>query len=472
MKIKGIFYFSVLDLPIIFVQQPNKCYMKKLLFSLMALLLFAPSLFSQDSYIRSGELGLSLNIYDLKTAQRIRSSSLSTVLSNKQWAKLGESSPGLGIHYFKGIKKNIDFAGSFSGAFMNFPIKNKSFGNDKLFMAFDAAAQFKLLSEKYWLQPFGSLGVGAHKYRSYWGAFIPIGLGMNLDFFNESKFFFTSQYRVPVTTGSSNYHFFHAVGITGRIGKKREANVIPPPPPPPVVPKDSDGDGITDDKDKCPTVPGVAKYDGCPVPDTDKDGINDDDDKCPTVAGLAKYQGCPIPDTDKDGINDEEDKCPTVAGVARYQGCPIPDTDKDGINDEEDKCPTVPGVASQQGCPEITDEVKKTLSYAEKNVYFAFASTKLLSKSFAALNEVVKILNDNSSLKLKISGHTDNIGSEEYNIGLSNGRAGSVKAYLVGKGVDASRLESEGFGESEPVVDNKTAAGRQLNRRVEMKIYY
>ena len=447
--------------------------MKKLLVLLTAFVLFVPYLFSQDSYIRSGELGISFNIYDLKTAQRIRTSSLSSVLSNKQWAKLGETSPGLGIHYFKGIKKNIDFAGTFSGVFMNYPIRNRSFGNDKLFMSLDAAAQFKLLSEKYWLQPFASLGVGAHKFRSYYGAFIPIGVGLNLDFFNEAKFFFTSQYRVPVTTGSSNYHFFHAIGITGRIGKKSEAKVIPPPPPPlPPPPKDSDGDGITDDKDKCPTVPGVAKYEGCPVPDTDKDGINDDNDRCPTVAGLAKYQGCPIPDTDKDGINDEEDKCPTVPGVARYQGCPVPDTDKDGINDEEDKCPTVPGVASQQGCPEITEEVKKTLNYAAKNVYFNTGSTKLLSQSFTPLNEVVKILNDNANLKLKIDGHADSVASDEFNMNLSNGRAGSVKAYLVGKGIDVSRLESEGFGETTPVADNNSATGRQKNRRVEMKVYY
>lgn len=447
--------------------------MKKLLVSLTAFVLFAPFLFSQDSYIRSGELGVSFNVYDLKTAQRIRTTSLSSVISNKQWGKLGESFPGLGIHYFKGITKNIDFAGTFSTAFMNYPIKNRSFGNDKLFMALDAAAQFKLLSEKYLLQPYASLGVGAHKFRSYYGAFIPVGVGMNLDLSNEAKFFFSSQYRVPVTTGSSNYHFFHALGITGRIGKKREVKEITPPPPPlPPPPKDSDGDGIPDDKDKCPTVPGVAKYEGCPVPDTDNDGINDDNDKCPTVAGLAKYQGCPVPDTDKDGINDEDDKCPTIPGVARYQGCPVPDTDGDGINDEEDKCPTVPGVAAQQGCPEITDEVKKTLSYAANNVYFITASTKLSSLSEKGLNEVVKILNDNKSLKLKIDGHTDYVGTEEYNLNLSNGRAASVKAYLVGKGINAGRLESEGFGETTPIADNKTAAGRQKNRRVEMKVYY
>jgi len=446
--------------------------MKKLLISLAAIAFFSPDIFSQD-YIRPAELGVSFNLYDVATAQRIRSTSLSSVLANHRWAKIGQMLPGIGVHYFKGLKERIDFAGTLSAAFLDYPTPNRpNPGSDKFFLAGDASAQFKLTSDKYWFQPFASAGIGAHKYTSAWGAFIPLGVGFNINFFNEAKIFVNSQYRVPVTTGSANYHFFHAIGISGRIGKEKEAKVIAPPPPPPVPPKDSDGDGIIDANDKCPTVPGVAKYDGCPVPDTDKDGINDDNDKCPTVAGLAKYQGCPVPDTDKDGINDEEDKCPTVAGVARYQGCPVPDTDKDGINDEEDKCPTVPGIASLQGCPEVSKEVTKTINYSAQNIYFEFASTKLLPKSFKPLDDVVKVLNDNPSLKLKIDGHTDNIGSDEYNIKLSDGRAASVKNYLANKGIAASRLESEGFGETKPVADNNTAAGRQKNRRVEMKVFY
>ena len=197
-----------------------------------------------------------------------------------------------------------------------------------------------------------------------------------------------------------------------------------------------------------------------------------ENDKCPTVPGLAKYEGCPIPDTDKDGINDEEDKCPSEAGVARYAGCPVPDRDKDGINDEEDKCPDVPGVAAQQGCPEITEEVTKTVNYAAKNVYFATGSTKLLKQSYKPLDELVNVLSDNTSLKLKIDGHTDNVGNDDFNMKLSDGRAASVKSYLVGKGISEDRLESEGFGETTPVADNKTSAGRSKNRRVEMKVFY
>ena len=259
-------------------------------------------------------------------------------------------------------------------------------------------------------------------------------------------------------------------GIKVKLFDFTKKKVIPPPPPPP--PKDTDGDGIIDSLDKCPTVPGLPKYDGCPIPDTDKDGINDEEDKCPTVPGIAKYQGCPIPDTDKDGINDENDKCPTVPGVPEYQGCPVPDRDKDGIPDDKDKCPDVPGVASQQGCPEITEEVIKRVDYAAQKVFFNTNSTKLRPASLVALNDVITILNENTSAQLKIDGHTDSDGSDEFNMKLSDGRAASVKAYLVSKGIDESRLISEGFGESMPIADNKTAAGKQQNRRVVMKLFY
>ena len=230
-------------------------------------------------------------------------------------------------------------------------------------------------------------------------------------------------------------------GIKVKLFDFTKKKVIPPPPPPP--PKDTDGDGIIDSLDKCPTVPGIAKY-----------------------------QGCPIPDTDKDGINDEEDKCPTVPGIAKYQGCPIPDRDKDGIPDDKDKCPDVPGVASQQGCPEITEEVIKRVDYAAQKVFFNTNSTKLRPASLVALNDVITILNENTSAQLKIDGHTDSDGSDEFNMKLSDGRAASVKAYLVSKGIDESRLISEGFGESMPIADNKTAAGKQQNRRVVMKLFY
>jgi len=463
-----------LDLAVTFVLFKNQTtsFMKKLLTCLFAIYISVVSIYGQvDDELRPTSIGVSFFLNDFETARLIRTTSLSSVLRDDKWTKLKDMSPGLAIHFFKGLKKHIDFAGTVAGSFVNYSFPNKTFSNDGFLLELDASAHFKMTTERFWLQPYISAGIGAYKYRIYYGGFIPLGLGLKINIFDEAAVFVQSNYRVPVNPDNGAYHFFNSFGVAGIIGKKREPVVIAPPPVP-QAPKDTDGDGITDDLDKCPTVPGVAKYEGCPVPDTDKDGINDDNDKCPTVAGLAKYEGCPVPDTDKDGMNDEEDKCPELAGVARYEGCPVPDTDKDGINDEEDKCPTVPGIASQQGCPEITAEVTRKINYAAQNVYFATASTKLLSKSFAPLNEVVKILTDNPSLRLRIEGHTDSQGADDYNMKLSDGRAGSVKSYLVSKGIDESRLESEGFGESQPVADNKTAAGRQKNRRVVMKVFY
>ena len=116
-----------------------------------------------------------------------------------------------------------------------------------------AAAHFKMVTDKYWFQPYLIGGFGVQKYYVYYGAYIPLGVGLNINFFNEGRLFFNSTYRVPITTGTANYHFMHAFGIAGRITKKKEPVVIPPPPPP-VAPKDSDNDGITDDNDKCPNA--------------------------------------------------------------------------------------------------------------------------------------------------------------------------------------------------------------------------
>lgn len=422
--------------------------MKKILAVSLALSLIITSVFSQEDEIRPAAIGISFIFNDYQTAARIRSSSLSTVLSQKQWAKFGEMSPGIAISYFKGLKKHLDFAGTLAGSFVNYPLQNRqSSSSDKFLLEADASLNLKMVSEKYWVQPYLIGGLGAQMYGgSHFGAFIPTGAGIKVNLFDDAHFFIASQYRIPVTKETVNYHFLNQFGIAGRIGAKKEPvlKALPPTPPPPPAP---------------------------PI-DTDKDGVIDSLDKCPDTPGLAKYEGCPVPDSDKDGINDEEDKCPNQPGVARYQGCPVPDTDKDGINDEEDKCPSEAGPASNKGCPEIREEVLKKVSYAAQNIYFATGKATLLSKSFKGLDEVAQVLKDEAELKLSIDGHTDDVGADDFNQKLSESRAAAVKAYLVKKGVDAGRIVSAGFGESQPVADNKTASGRQQNRRVELKLNY
>jgi outer membrane protein OmpA-like peptidoglycan-associated protein len=371
----------------------------------------------------------------------------------------------MAISYLQGLSNHLDFVGTLTGTFTDYPVPNKvSNGDQKFLLEAAATANLKLLTDKYIVNPFLTAGIGASKYTGYYGAFIPIGVGLQFKLSNNIFAIINSQYRIAVTENTA-YHFYHSLGIAETFGKPKV--VAPVEVPMPVV-LDRDNDGVLDADDKCPDVPGIAALQGCP--DRDGDGIADADDKCPDIAGIAKYQGCPIPDTDADGINDEMDKCPTVKGYARYQGCPIPDTDADGVNDEEDKCPTRSGPASNQGCPVISKEVVDKVNYAAKNVFFSTGSYKLLPKSYKSLNAVVDALKADETLMLDIDGYTDAQGAEDKNQVLSENRAKAVSDYFVSKGIDASRLKSAGHGEESPVADNKTAAGRAKNRRTEMTV--
>jgi len=266
----------------------------------------------------------------------------------------------------------------------------------------------------------------------------------------------------------ADVYFGVHVGIQHKAKKVKELPVVVPVAKKTIA--DTDGDGVPDDQDKCPDVAGLAKYNGCPIPDSDNDGVNDEEDKCPTIPGVVKYHGCPVPDSDGDGINDEQDQCPTIPGVAKYYGCPIPDSDNDGVNDEEDKCPTIAGTKENHGCPEIKKETVAKVQKAANSIFFQTGKAVILAKSNTQLNEVVKVLKADPTLNVDIKGHTDNVGKPETNQRLSQQRADAVKAYLVKKGVDESRLTSTGYGDAQPIAPNTTAAGRQKNRRVEMML--
>jgi OmpA-OmpF porin, OOP family len=440
--------------------------MKKILLAFLAIGIILTG-YAQNEYKKRPALGVRFILDDFKTAASLRKMGLASVLTSKEWKKTSNMAAGLGISYIQGVSNNIDFEASVSGSFLDYPVPGKiSTGTNNLLLEAVATGNIKLLSDKYFVTPFLTAGVGASKYKGYYAAIAPVGVGLQFNLIDEAFIMFNSQYRVPITENAA-YHFYHSLGIVGNIGKERK--VVVPVVLPPVVeaPKDTDGDGVIDADDKCPDVKGLASLLGCP--DKDGDAIADADDKCPDVAGLSKYNGCPIPDTDADGINDEMDKCINEKGVARYQGCPVPDKDKDGVNDEEDKCPNEAGPASNFGCPVIAQAVIDKINYAAKNIFFATGSAKLLPKSFKSLNEVVKILSDDKTLKLDIDGHTDSQGKPEKNQTLSESRAAAVKTYLVSKGVDEAVLFSAGHGQDQPVGDNKTAAGRAQNRRVELK---
>ncbi|MDO9376016.1 MAG: OmpA family protein [Ferruginibacter sp.] len=441
--------------------------MKKIFLSLLAIGSLI-NCFAQNEFKKTPSIGIHFFYNDFQTAKDLRTQGLANVIRDNNWKKTSRMTPGLAVSFLKGINDKVDFITTASGSFVEYPVPTSSIdGSSRFLLDVTAVTNIKLLSDKYTFTPYLSAGLGASKYGGYYGAFIPAGVGLQFNIFDEAFLLINSQYRIPVTENVA-YHLYHSIGFAGNVVKRKVAEPAPLPEPPVVAPADRDNDGIVDSKDKCPDVAGLAALEGCP--DQDNDGIADGDDKCPGVAGLSKYQGCPIPDTDKDGINDETDKCIDVAGVARYQGCPVPDADKDGVNDEEDKCPSEVGPSSNFGCPIIEQAIIQKVNKAAENIFFATGSSKLLAKSFPLLNGVVTILKDNPTYRVDLDGHTDNVGTAVKNQQLSEARANSVKAFLKSKGVDESRIVATGFGFDNPVADNKTAAGRAKNRRIEIKL--
>jgi OOP family OmpA-OmpF porin len=157
----------------------------------------------------------------------------------------------------------------------------------------------------------------------------------------------------------------------------------------------------------------------------------------------------------------------------------LTDTDKDGVSDHFDKCPNTPEgtQVDGSGCPLkvtnttiVTEEDRRIVAEAIRNLEFDFGKATIRSKSFESLNRVADLLKT-KDFSLKLAGHTDNVGSNAANLKLSKDRAESVKAYLVGQGANPSRIEATGYGESQPIASNKTNSGRQKNRRVEFTLY-
>ncbi len=246
--------------------------------------------------------------------------------------------------------------------------------------------------------------------------------------------------------------------------------------------KDPDGDGIMGQADVCPTeaetLNGYQDEDGCPdqVPDSDADAVDDLNDKCRDVPedkdGFQDEDGCPEPDNDGDNVMDAADKCPMEAGPVENTGCPDTDGDGDGVVDRLDNCPAEAGTADNQGCKKkqlvvITKEQLKILD----QVRFKTSSAGLDRRSNGLLDNIASVLKSHPEIaKVRIEGHTDDVGDDAKNLKLSQARADSVMAYLVKAGVEAGRLEAVGHGETKPLDPAKTKKAREANRRVEFNI--
>jgi OOP family OmpA-OmpF porin len=183
-----------------------------------------------------------------------------------------------------------------------------------------------------------------------------------------------------------------------------------------------------------------------------------------------------LKDSDGDGIPDYLDKEPNTSSGARVNSLGITlDSDGDGTPDHLDKCPFQPGPSSLNGCPsevEILNEVdylKKAINDGYVNVYFAFDSSKPLGYSVSAAQFVSNFLKRNPGVRMEIKGYADELGTENYNMKLSEKRAKAVYDLLISSGVDAARLSFKGYGE-DTSVDKASPEARQLARRTSFQI--
>jgi len=326
-----------------------------------------------------------------------------------------------------------------------------------------------------WFDPYVKVGGGYFSLGDQEGIKALAGGGINFWFTEHLGLNLQTGYHHGFKKDQSDY-FQHSAGIVIKFGSKdtdkdgipdqkddcpqvaglKEFNGCP----------DTDGDGIPDKEDACPQEKGLKEFDGCP--DTDGDGIPDKDDACPEVAGLKEFNGCP--DTDKDGVADKDDKCPEVAGPVENQGCPWPDTDGDGVLDKDDLCPNEAGPASNKGCPEPNEDDRKRLNQYAKTILFDTGKASIKFESAEVLNQIINVLKKFPNSRFSIEGHTDSVGKRAKNIELSQNRADAVKIYLIQGGIDAGRLESKGYGPDKPIASNKNKKGRELNRRVEINL--
>lgn len=313
---------------------------------------------------------------------------------------------------------------------------NKSKDVDGYLFRLDALYHF---NPERRLVPFLAAGVGCitldpHKYRGGSDTSFLLNAGGGLKYFLTESIALRGDVRYVVPFDNTHHNLLYAINVDFVFGSKKKAVAAPPPP----APKDSDGDGVYDDQDRCPNTPSAVRVD---------------------------TSGCPL-DSDRDGVADYLDKCSgTPTGVkVDTDGCPL-DSDRDGVYDYQDQCADTPVdlKVDKDGCPILHNEkVSITL-----NIDFDTDKADIKSQFHSDLKEIADFFKTYPRTTAVIEGHTDSVGPAEYNLQLSQRRAESVRKYLIEKfDINPDRLAAKGYGEARPIASNDTRQGRQQNRRV------
>jgi OmpA-OmpF porin, OOP family len=198
--------------------------MRKLILSTFAMFLLLSSNAQMSSKVKTSKkgqtLGLSFTFLDFSTAADLKSKGLSGVLLDKNWKDMKRMAMGLALTYTKGLTSNIDFSGSLGVSSLSYPLPNKNVSYNESFLTEgNANLNFKLLSDDYTVSPFLSTGVGFFNWKGYAGAYTPVGLGLQVNLFNEGFLVLQSGYRFPVISNTTASNLYYSLGFHGSIGK-------------------------------------------------------------------------------------------------------------------------------------------------------------------------------------------------------------------------------------------------------------
>jgi OOP family OmpA-OmpF porin len=422
---------------------------------------------------------------------------------------LDKSNTNLGLSFYKNVDEKFAYSVDWMLGYGYVSRKTPSLRDKERSWMSTARADFYyyLTSRQLQLQPYAVGGLHASLRRGTLLATFPVGMGVRYMFFNN-RTMVTLQvgYGLGLTNRIRN-SVVYSSGLYVNLDKKQKPksvdlnssqslsesssimyNVV-----------DTDGDGITDSIDKCPTVPGLAINNGCLVSDRDGDGVVDQYDKCADVAGDVKNEGCPVipivdlVDRDKDGIADSIDVCPDMAGTLENKGCPVKvvasyDTVKvnyvekladDTIksNDNKSKTPIIsssvdfkpmtPIISSSVDFKPMVTEDLKAPDYI---IYFDFNKRLLKSKSIKILNDVVKYMQQHPNVKVSLKGHADLEGNIKYNKDLSMRRVQNARYHMTRMGIVSDRIVTDYYGKTKPVVETMEKSIGWKNRRVEIFI--
>jgi OOP family OmpA-OmpF porin len=346
----------------------------------------------------------------------------------------GAINHGYALSFLDGIAGKYDYmvqAGSISP---RYPLGKEQNDNKDLLHFINIYGIRRFFADTVFINPFLGAGPGMLFYNKNIHASLTAAAGFQLRI--STSVFLHTQFNYQVNLSPSiNNNLAASVGLLGTILHRKKKNktiwtnhAVPAK----QTPLDTDGDGIVDNEDACPTAPGPRTFHGCP--DTDGDGIPDNSDSCVTEPGTSKFFGCP----------------PPTAKVS---------------------APTIKIDTLTNKKPVIQDSISHVMNEMAKQLYFETDKATLTAASIEALTSIVNLLKRQPFTQLQIEGHTDNTGTEKRNAQLSAERANTVLEYLVNGGIDRKKLTAAGFGATRPIADNSTSEGRAKNRRTLFVLY-